>query len=306
MELEVLRMWKLKVLIQFILSKLPMGETVNYWLQTVNKSHSEEKIKGKIITIVRDLKKIDEYLPLEGAIAVEIGTGWEAVGPILLYMMGVKQCFTYDHVRHVREKTLTGLIRCIKAKLPDISEITGIQLNILTQRLSALENSPNSVFSSANIIYHAPGDAAKTGLDNNSVDLVYSNVVLEHVPEKAISDLTVESKRILKKSGVAYHSIGLHDHYVGLGRNVTNVNFLKYSEPLWSFFIQNNISYHNRLREKQFIEIFTNCGGKIIWKESFVDQSDIEALRHMKIDKAFSGMSYEELAVRKSKMIISF
>ena len=72
------------------------------------------------------------------------------------------------------------------------------------------------------------------------------------------------------------------------------------------FFVKNKFSYHNRLREKQFIDIFTECGAKIVWLENRIDPDDVNYLKNIKIDKAFQGMSYEELAVTYSEIIIAF
>lgn len=301
-------MWKIKVLIQFLLSKLPMGEKFNYLLQRVNKSHAVEKIEGRIIGLLQSMRKINEHIPLEGATVVEIGTGWEPICSLLLYLMGVKICHTYDHVPHVRYNLVVMLIRSIENQLDEISKITSISLSVLEKRLSHLKNSSNldGFFSRANINYNAPGDASMTGLEEGSVDLVYSHAVLEHVPEKVVYDLTMESKRILKTFGVAYHLIGLHDHYVSYDKKITKVNFLKYPEFLWSFFVKNRISYHNRLREKQFLDIFERCGAKVVWLENKTDPNDIDYLRNMKIDKSFRGMSYEELAIYNTELIITF
>jgi SAM-dependent methyltransferase len=301
-------MWKIKVLTQFFLSKFPMGEEINYLLQRANKSHSEEKIKERIIGLVKAMRKIDEHIPLEGATVVEIGTGWVPICSILLYLMGVKICHTYDHVRHARYNLAKVLVRSIGDQLDEVSKVSSISLNVLEERLSKLVTSPklDDLFSRANIVYHAPADASRTGLGESSVDLVYSHAVLQAVPEKVIYDLTIESKRVLKRSGVAYHVIGLHDPYVGFDKNLARVNFLKYPESLWSFFIKNKISYHNRLRERQFLDIFEECGAKIVWLESRTDPDDISLLKNMKIDKAFHGMSYEELAVHRTELIMSF
>jgi len=301
-------MWKIKVLIQFFLSKLPMGEKINYILQRANKSHSEEKIKKRIISLVKAMRTIDKHVPLEGATVVEIGTGWEPICSILLYLMGVKVCHTYDHVRHLRFKLAEMLVRNIGNQLDEISKSSSISLSVLEERLSKLKTSTNlnDFLSKANINYHAPADASKTGLEEGSVDLVYSYAVLQAVPEKVIYDLTMESRRVLKKSGGAYHVIGLHDPYTAFDKNITRVNFLKYPESLWSFFIKNKISYNNRLREKQFLDIFKECGAKIVWLENKMDPNDIEYLKNMKIDKPFHGMSYEELAVYRTELIISF
>lgn len=301
-------MWKIKVLIQFFLSKLPMGEKLNYLLQRINKSHNEENTKKRIVDLSKSLRQINKHTPLEGATVVEIGTGWEPICSVLLYLMGVKTCHTYDHVRHVRYSLVEMLVRSIESELDEISKITHIPLSVLEKRFLNLKKSSNldDFFSQTNIVYHAPGDASKTGLEENSVDLVYSHAVLEHVPKKIIYDLTIESKRVLKSSGVAYHLIGLHDHYSSFDKKVTKVNFLKYPEWLWSFFVKNKISYHNRLREKHFLNIFEECGANTVWLEHKIDPNDINVLRNMKIDKYFHGMSYEELAVYQTEIILSF
>ena len=164
----------------------------------------------------------------------------------------------------------------------------------------------NDFFDGIIYIYIAPGDATKTGLNACSIDLIYSYGVLEHVSLKVLHDITTESKRVLRKTGIAYHMIGLHDHYVSIQKGLSKVNFLRYPEWLWSFFVYNKIGYHNRLREKQFIDLFKAYDGRIIWKKSDVDQSDIDILKKIKIDKAFRNLSFEELATYRTELAISF
>ena len=301
-------MWKIKVLVQFVLSKLPGGEKLNFYLQKINKSHNQEQIEGRILGLIKSIKKVDEILPLDGATVVEIGTGWEPICSTLLYLMGVKVCHTYDHLPHVRFQLIRVLLRSIEHKLIGISEVTGIPLNILNERLSNIKHSTSvaDFFSRSNTIYNAPGDGAKTHLNAGSVDLVYSHAVLEHIPEQVVYDLSMEAKRILKPTGVAYHLIGLHDHYVKFDKKITKVNFLKYPEYLWSFFVKNNISYHNRLREKQFLNIFEKCGAYVIWLQNKIDYEDIDYLKGIKVDKLFSGLTDEELAVYQTELILSF
>ena len=301
-------MWKIKVLVQFVLSKLPGGEKLNFFLQRINKSHNQEKIEGRIDGLIKSIKKVDEILPLHGTTVVEIGTGWEPICSTLLYLMGVKVCHTYDHLPHVRFQLIKVLLRSIENKLSDISIITGIPLDILNERLSIIKDSKSvgDFFSRSNTTYNAPGDGAKTRLDAGSVDLVYSHAVLEHIPEQVVFDLSTEAKRILKPAGIAYHLIGLHDHYVKFDKKITKVNFLKYPEYVWSFFVKNNISYHNRLRERQFLDIFGKCGANIVWLQNKIDHDDVDYLKGIKVDKFFSELTDEELAVYQTELILSF
>jgi len=301
-------MWKIKVLIQFLLSKLPKGEAINYLLQRMNHSHNEDNTKKRIIGLSKSLCEINKHVPLEGANVVEVGTGWEPICSVLLYLMGVENCHTYDHVPHVRHDLAEMLIASIESKLDEISGITSISPDILRERISRLKKSADldDFFSRANIVYHAPADASRTGLENSSIDLVFSYAVLEHVPEKVINEITIESKRVLKGSGIAYHMIGLHDHYVSFDKKISKVNFLKYSEFWWSFFVKNRISFHNRLREKQFIHLIEQCGAKVVWKENKTDPNDVRILQDMKVDSHFDGMSDEELAIYATELILSF
>ena len=302
-------MWKFKVLIQFLLASMPGGEKVNYILQKNNKSYSLETTSHRIPPLINILKIINSYTPIEGCNVVEIGTGWQPICSVLLYLMGAKSCHTFDHVRHVRFGLVQMLINSIEDNINDIAQSTLIPLHTLKDRLLAIRELKDldEFFHKSNIFYHAPGDATNTGLPDHSVDLVFSYAVLEHVSEKTIYDITIESKRILKKqSGISFHKIGLFDHYTTFDKGITKVNFLKYPEGLWSLFVKNKISYHNRFREKHYLNIFESCGAKIKWIDHKIDPADLTTLKNIKIDKMFHGMSHEELAIYETSIITSF
>lgn len=301
-------MWKFKVLIQFILSHLPKGEKINFLFQKFLKTHSSLEKEKRIIKLIEKLKFIDNYLKIENSVVLEIGTGWDAINPILFYLMGAKTVYSFDHVAHARFELVQQILKTIENRMEEIQTITSISKSLLLKRLLKLKKAQNlkQLFSLSNIVYKAPGNAANTGLPKNSVDLVYSYAVLEHVPESVIHELILEAKRVLKKDGIVYNAIGLHDHYTSVDKKISKVNFLKYPEWLWKFFVKNKISYHNRLREKQFLEIFKSHGGKIIDIKNKVDPADLEILKMMKINKVFSGMTREELAVNYSEIMMSF
>jgi hypothetical protein len=75
---------------------------------------------------------------------------------------------------------------------------------------------------------------------------------------------------------------------------------------MWAFFVHNDISYHNRLREVEFLQLFQKCGATIRWLDNRTDQRDIDALRGMRIDERFHGMSHEQLAINLTEVMLSF
>jgi hypothetical protein len=301
-------MWKLKVLTQFVLAHMPAGEKLNFVLQNLKGSHSPERIGERIFELVEILNFISQSKKLDNGIVAEIGTGWVPLNTLLLYLLGARAIYTYDHIAHVRLDLVQRAIAELEKRLTEISRLTSIPESILRDRLNRLKTAKDitSLFKSAGITYQAPGDFVNSGLPDKSVDLVYSYAVLEHVPESLVGQITAESNRILKSGGLAFHAIGLHDHYNGFDPSVSKVNFLQYPEWLWKFFIKNKISYHNRLREKQFFSIFKEGGGRIEKVRNKVDPSDLESLKTMKLDRRFQGMSPEELAVTYSEVLLSF
>ncbi len=300
--------WRIKVYIQFVLAHIPAGEKVNFLLQ---KKSGRLKVNNAEIRIDKVIKIFDFIRPhtnFRDATVVEIGTGWMPLNTLCLYLSGAKEIHTYDHVPHLRFEIARNTVSALKNDIPRIAAALKIPASEIELKLNTLEAATDlsDFLKRANIHYHAPADARHTGLPDKSVDLVYSYAVLEHVKEEMIGALSLESKRILKQGGVAYHNIGLHDHYISVDKTVSKVNFLKCSELWWKIFVKNKISYHNRLRERDFIETFQSAGATIVAKKNRLDPKDLELIKQMKVNKHFSRFTPEELAVSSTEMVLSY
>lgn len=167
-------MWKFKVLIQFILSKIPFGEKLNYLLQKIYGSHNVNKSRARVPGLVEAMAHIDKFRPL----------------------MGAKAVHSYDHIPHLRFVEVQKLVSTIEGEILPISRISGIPMSLIERRLSRLKsyNSLGELLSAAKIFYCAPGDGADTKLKDSSVDIVISHAVLEHVPVAVVKALTLEAK----------------------------------------------------------------------------------------------------------------
>jgi SAM-dependent methyltransferase len=297
--------WQLKVGVQFVLAHVPGGETVNNALQRWNGSFCDAAIRARVRGLSRCLA---EHLDVRGKTIVEVGTGWDAINALMLYVFGARCIYSYDHVRHLRFDLAMNVVQQIRMSTAAIAEISGIEPSLLENRIAPLARAANvqQLLDTAQIEYMAPGDAAHTGLPGCSVDIVYSYAVLEHVSEDVIASITKEARRVLVPGGIAFHNIGEHDHYVDVDPSISKVNFLQYPEWAWSLFVKNKISYHNRLREPDFLRIFAANGAKVRNKESVIDPSDLETVKHMRLDSRFAGLTAEELAVTRTQVTLSF
>lgn len=298
--------WQAKVLVQFVLAHAPGGEKVNHRLQLAGGRHTPERIRGRIDEAVEFLTSIEPTFTVEGKSIVEVGTGWDGLHPLLLSVLGAERIVTFDHVRHLRGEHAATVIEEL-SRHPALDELEAMAPGARA-RCEALRGAADldDLLSRARIEYVAPGDATDTGLADSSVDVVYDFAVLEHVPETVIEGLLAEARRILRPGGVMVSVIGTGDHYVSVQPSLTQVNFLKYPEWLWKPLVKNKISYHNRLREAQHLELFAAHGAVVEWKHSHLAERDVAAARTMKVDPRFAGLTPEELAIWRSDVIVSF
>ena len=65
-------------------------------------------------------------------------------------------------------------------------------------------------------------------IPSNSVDLIFSQAVMEHIRKKDFEAMNSELYRVLKKDGVISHQIDLRDHLGG------GLNNLRFSDSLWN------------------------------------------------------------------------
>ena len=101
--------------------------------------------------------------------------------------------------------------------------------------------------------------------DIPKIDILISNSVLEHVENVENSILAMS--RIISKNGILIHSIDFKDHY--------NFNrpflFYKYSDKIWRKYLTKvGVSYTNRIRYDDFIDLFNKYGFDIISEKKII------------------------------------
>jgi SAM-dependent methyltransferase len=228
---------------------------------------------------------------------VEVGTGWYPVLPICFSFAGARGIKTYDINRHINAKWTARALTCLEPHLDSISQFCASGAAEVRKKHAQLLQASgiDEILRLAQIEYFSPGDARQTGLPANSVDLVYSNSVFEHVPKQAIFEILHESQRILKPGGLALHNIGCNDHYAFFDRSISFVNFLRFSEAEWRLW-NNPIQYQNRLRAPQFLDLAAQAGLKVIYKRTHVRPGCREALAEIPLASEFRQFSPEDLA----------
>ncbi len=124
------------------------------------------------------------------------------------------------------------------------------------------------------IKYKAPWDAAKSGLENQTLDACISTNTLEHIPEASIVDIFTELRRTLKDTGIVSANIDYSDHYAHTDRSISLLNYLKYDTKSWQKY-NHACHYQNRLRHYDYIRIFEELGFSVIEQKLSFDEQNI-------------------------------
>lgn len=296
--------WRVKGGIQKLLGRVPYGERLHYELQ---------KRVGGLRSFDRELAaKIEDWrlmvghlrtvgLPVAGTRFLEMGTGWYPTFPFCLFLGGAKSVITVDLNRYLKPELTLRMTEALSKFLPVIAEATGRaeselareqrELEAAVRRGASLEAATHGV-----VAYQAPSDASATGLPAGSLDVVFSNSVLEHVPGPVIERCFSESRRILRSGGVIFHSVNCGDHYAYADRKIHQLNYLQFSDEDWQIW-NNDFLYQNRLRAIDFTDMARAAGFKVEIDTSRPHPMRLQQLATVQVHPQFSRYSRDQLAI---------
>lgn len=297
--------WRVKGAIQKVLGHVPGGARVHYVLQRFGGGLA--KFGAECDTRVEDWRLMVGHLrasklPIAGATLVEIGTGWYPTLPVCLWLGGAERIHTFDLNRHVRTETTLALVEHLDKHVGTIAEESGLEASDVDARrrelLRALRRGASIATATDGAIdYRAPADAARTALADGSVDVVFSSSVLEHIPGPVIEDCFREARRILRPGGVVFHSVNCGDHYAYVDRSISQLHYLKYSEPAWRKW-NNAFLYQNRLRAEDFTRMAKSAGFAIEIDTSRPHPTRLKQLDEIRVHPWFAERySRDQLAI---------
>lgn len=132
------------------------------------------------------------------------------------------------------------------------------------------------------------GDFAKIDF-KEKIDFVLTISVFEHI--KNVEEVIAKLSKVMKKGGLMYHSIDLRDHY-----NFNNpFLFYKYSKKTWERYLtKEGVSYTNRIRYTQFMNLFKKWGFKVINQE--IERFPMK-LKGIKINKEFKNQDNLDVGI---------
>lgn len=160
----------------------------------------------------------------------------------------------------------------------------------------------SQLFTILNMRYHAPADACYTGFNTASVDIVFSNTTLEHVPPSQIAEMFHEAYRVLVPEGLMVHLIDCSDHFSHSDPNISPINFLQFSEDEWLRY-NSKFLFQNRLRASSYRALAEEAGFDVIFWHPRINQQVMASLSAFPLDKEFVNLSPEDICTLSVVMV---
>jgi len=269
--------WWLKIGVKIVLSRLPFSYTV--WQKFGIFRH------GKMDNSTYAIDVFDAHMlktgllgSLDGKVILELGPG-DSISTAILAATYNAKAILVDTGKFVCTevspyKLLAEKLRKKGLPSPDLSTAQTI----------------DEILSICKARYMTDGLQSLKQIDAVSVDIVFSQAVLEHIHHNEFLDTMQQCRRILMPNGICSHQVDLRDHLGGA------LNNLRFSNRVWeSNLFVNSGFYTNRIRYNQMLELFIKAGFKP--RTLRVSKWSILPTPRKKMDREFQSVPDEELLV---------
>ena len=259
--------------------------------------HLKEKFSAKRIELVTNpdrpftifeqmATRSGGSLDIEGKFILEIGPGNSLAIALLFLAHGARKVSLIDRFQHLfwdsRDIDFHKHIlkKIAKSKAPCASSA----INSIS-----FDNNANSVNFDNDRIEYQQCDATRLPFASKSIDLVFSNAVLEHIhnPQKVICEIA----RVTKRNGIGIHEVDFRDHFF----KQEPLRLLKYPDWLWNLMSWNRPGYTNRLRAPDFLELFKSAGFDI--QRQLTIREYEGNINNLKLDSRFKMYPPDDLRI---------
>lgn len=271
--------WWAKITAKLVLSRL--GIDYRSWQRWGFFVHGAMDDPAYALQVVRSHLARVGRTDLRDAVVLELGPGDSLATAVIAPALGASSVYLVDAGDFARRETsayveLQGYLRAQGLQPPEVSRCTSRDEMLARCR--------------ARYLTHGLDDLRR--VPTGSVDLVFSQAVLEHVRLAEFDDTQREIRRLLRPAGVASHQVDLKDHLGGA------LNHLRFDDERWEAdWMASSGFYTNRLRYSDVLASMRRAGLEPETTE--IERWPSLPTAHQRLAARFRAMSDEELRVKQ-------
>lgn len=233
--------WWAKVATKIVLSRLPVG--YRFWKAIGIFEHGAMDQAAYAVKVFRS--HFAAAPPPPGFVGLELGPGDSVASALVARAYGASLVHLID-------------VGAFALREPAIYRAVVDELRRQGLPLDVPLNDFDAMLAACNGRYGTAGLQSLREVPDASVDRVWSQAVLEHVPRADFLETMREVRRVLKTDGVATHEVDLRDHLGGA------LNNLRFEDHVWErpAFARSGF-YTNRIRYGEMLALFEEAGFRV-------------------------------------------
>lgn len=277
--------WQIKILAKLVLSRLPIP--YRFWKRLGLFDAGQMDKPGYAHEVFSlHFERVQFAAKKGGFVVLELGPGDSLATGVIAHAYGAKQTFLVD------EKPLAQQDMAVYVRLQAFLKDRGLPTADL-----AGATSMEDLKAICDITYFTNGVESLRQIPNQSVDFVFSQVVLSMVRLHELEAMLREVRRILRPDGVCSHRLDLTDL---LARSL---NHLRFSRKVWeSPVMANSGFYSNRLRYSQYLKLFERAGFEVELVQA--ERWDSLPIPRHKLHPEFRELDEAELRVFQMDVVL--
>lgn len=269
--------WWAKIAAKIVFSRLPTGYAL--WQRLGSFRHGAMDDAGYACSVFEShVRASGLHGELAGRRILELGPGDSVATAVIASAHGARAVLVdAGRFAQAAPASYAGLVAHLRERgleAPDISRCRDL----------------DELLAACGARYLTGGLRSLQGIESSSVDLIFSQAVLEHVRRNEFLQTQRECARILSAGGVCSHRVDLRDHLDG------RLNNLRFPERVWeSAFFVNSGFYTNRIQFDAMLAMFEQAGFAVHVSE--VRRWESLPIARAKLAAAFRGIPDRTLSV---------
>jgi hypothetical protein len=275
--------WWAKIGAKVVLSRSRLD--YGWWQRLGLFVHGQMDRPAYAYQVVRSHLERVGWTDLAGRTIVELGPGDSLATAVIAKALGAERCYLSDAgpFANAEPATYIGLQDFLASQglhAPDLKSCTSL----------------SDILAACNATYLTNGVQDLASIPGDSVDLVFSQAVLEHVRLADFAETQRQTARMLRRNGVASHQVDLKDHLAG------SLNNLRFDQRTWEAeWMAQSGFYTNRLRFSEILAIVREAG--LEPEVTDVQRWPRLPIPRRKLAPHFAAMSDQELTVTQFDFI---
>lgn len=276
--------WAFKIVAKLFLSRVPLSYTSFRRVGVFRHGHMNKSTYA-IGVFFKHMKYVGGADVFRGKTCLELGPGDSLASAILAHAVGAKKTYLVD-VGPFAENSSSiygQVVQEIEERGYSLSDLKGISgTNDLLKRTGA--------------VYLTNGLRSLRNIPSESVDIIWSQAVLEHIRIHEVPDVLRELRRILRPTGIMSHRIDYKDHLGG------GLNNLRFPSKIWEAELMASSGFYtNRVRNSEYLRLIEDAGFHVISAKP--GKWDAVPIRRKNLAVEFQTLSDEDLITRNVDVV---